>query len=59
SEYKGYVDSRGLFMLRKVIPSSVYVELANIRNIADHKRIIYDYNRQALANWLFEGLIKE
>ena len=59
SEYKGYVDTRGLFMLRKVIPSSVYVELANIRNVADHKRIIYDYNRQALANWLFEGLTKE
>lgn len=58
-DYKGYVDSRGLYMLRKVVPSAVYVELANIRNVSDHKRIIYDYNRQALANWLFEGLTKE
>lgn len=57
-DYKGYVDNRGLYMLRKVIPTSVYVELANIRNVSDHKRIIYDYNRQALANWLFEGMIK-
>lgn len=57
-EYHGFVDNRGLYMLRKVVPSSVYVELANIKNITDHKRIIYDYNRQALANWLFEGLIK-
>lgn len=54
--YAGYVDNRGLYMLRKVIPSSVYVELANIRNSTDHKRLIYDYNRQALANWLFEGM---
>jgi len=54
--YAGYVDNRGLYMLRKVVPSSVYVELANIRNSTDHKRLIYDYNRQALANWLFEGM---
>ena len=56
--YKGYVDNRGLYMLRKTIPTSVYVELANIRNKTDHKRLIYSENRQALANWLFEGLIK-
>lgn len=54
--YKGYVDSRGLYMLRKTLPTSVYVELANIRNKNDHKRLIYKENRQALANWLYEGL---
>jgi N-acetylmuramoyl-L-alanine amidase len=55
-EYKGYVEDRGLFMLRKVIPSSVYIELANIQNTYDHKRLIHHYNRQALANWIFEGI---
>lgn len=55
--YKGYVDKRGLYMLRKTIPTSVYVELANIRNKSDHKRLIFKENRQALANWLYEGLI--
>lgn len=56
--YKGYVDKRGLYMLRRTLPTSVYVELANIRNKADHKRLVLDTNRQALANWLYEGLIR-
>jgi N-acetylmuramoyl-L-alanine amidase len=54
--YKGYVANRGLYMLRKVDPSAVYVELANIRNKSDHIRLMESANRQALANWLFEGL---
>lgn len=54
--YRGYVKNRGLYMLRKVNPSAVYVELANIRNKSDHIRLMESYNRQALANWLFEGL---
>jgi N-acetylmuramoyl-L-alanine amidase len=56
--YHGYVSERGLFTLRKALPASVYIELANIRNVEDHKRLIINTNRQALANWLFEGLIK-
>ena len=56
--YHGYIEDRGLYMLRKVIPKSVYVELANIRNLNDHKRLTIPANRQALANWLFEGMIK-
>lgn len=54
--YRGYVANRGLYMLRKVNPSAVYVELANIRNKSDHIRLMESANRQALANWLFEGL---
>ena len=54
--YKGYVDNRGLYMLRKVDPTAVYIELANIRNKSDHIRLMESANRQALANWLFEGL---
>lgn len=54
--YKGYVDNRGLYMLRKVDPPAVYIELANIRNKSDHIRLMEAANRQALANWLFEGL---
>jgi N-acetylmuramoyl-L-alanine amidase len=56
--YKGYVDNRGLYMLRKTLPTSVYVELANIRNQSDHKRLLLKNNRQALADWLFEGLTR-
>jgi N-acetylmuramoyl-L-alanine amidase len=54
--YHGYVAERGLYMLRNTAPSAVFVELANIRNKNDHKRLMYKTNRQALANWLFEGM---
>ncbi len=54
--YHGYVSERGLYMLRNTAPPAVFVELANIRNKNDHKRILRKGNRQALANWLFEGM---
>lgn len=54
--YKGYVGERGLYMLRNTAPPAVFVELANIRNKHDHKRLLIHTNRQALANWLFEGM---
>jgi len=57
--YKGYVEDRGIFMVRNVLPTMLFVELANIRNASDQKRLLINTNRQALANWLFEGLRKE
>lgn len=54
--YEGTVKHRNLHMLRAVAPPTVFVELANIRNKNDHRRLLPNYNRQALANWLFEGL---
>ncbi len=57
--YHGTVSSRDLHMLRETLPTSVYVELGNIRNSFDQKRIILESNRQALANWLFEGLLDD
>jgi N-acetylmuramoyl-L-alanine amidase len=56
--YYGSVKSRNLHMLRKVIPTSVFIELGNIRNSADQKRFIVKENRQAVANWLVEGLME-
>jgi N-acetylmuramoyl-L-alanine amidase len=56
--YKGYVKNRNLFMLKYTYPTAVYVELANIRNKSDHRRLLLSSNRQALANWLFEGMLK-
>jgi N-acetylmuramoyl-L-alanine amidase len=54
--YKGFVKARNLYVLRNTHPTAVFVELANIRNKNDHRRLLLDSNRQALANWLFEGL---
>ncbi len=56
--YKGTVKSRGLYVINYTQPTTVFVELANIRNKSDHKRILIESNRQAVANWLFEGLIR-
>lgn len=55
--YKGTVTSRGLYLVNYTNPPTVFIELANIQNPADQKRILLNSNRQALANWLFEGLI--
>ncbi|MEM9548424.1 MAG: N-acetylmuramoyl-L-alanine amidase [Bacteroidota bacterium] len=56
--YKGTVKSRGLYVINYTQPTAVFVELANIRNKTNHRRLLSSENRQALANWLFEGLTK-
>ena len=56
--YHGSVTARNLYVLRKTNPTAVYVELANIQNANNQKRILPHTNRQVLANWLYEGLIK-
>ncbi|RLD70898.1 MAG: N-acetylmuramoyl-L-alanine amidase, partial [Bacteroidetes bacterium] len=57
--YSGTVESRNLHVLRKTHPVAVFIELGNIRNAQDQKRFVIEDNRQAVANWLTEGLIKE
>ncbi len=56
--YEGTVSHRNLYMLRKTHPVTVYIELGNIQNSLDQVRIIESDNRQAVANWLCDGLIK-
>jgi N-acetylmuramoyl-L-alanine amidase len=46
-------------MLRETHPVAIYAELGNIRNSRDQKRFIIEDNRQAVANWLCEGLMNE
>ena len=57
--YSGTVEDRDLFMLRETFPTAVYVELGNIKNRKDQDRFIIESNREALAKWLYEGLLKE
>lgn len=54
--YRGTVSGRNLYILRTTHPPAVLVELANINNSNDQKRFILPSNRQALADWMFEGL---
>jgi len=54
--YDGSVTSRDLHMLRETKVPSAYIELGNIRHPFDQQRIILKQNRQALADWLTDGL---
>ena len=54
--YYGTVSARNLYVLKHTLPPAVFMELANIRNIYDQKRLILPDNRQALANWIYLGL---
>ena len=58
-EYSGVVKSRDLWMLRESKPTTIYLELGNITNTYDQRRLLIVNNRQAIANWLTEGLLKE
>jgi N-acetylmuramoyl-L-alanine amidase len=57
--YNGSVSSRRLYMITRTDPTAVYVELGNINHQRDQKRIILEDNRQALANWMCDGIIKD
>jgi N-acetylmuramoyl-L-alanine amidase len=46
-------------VVRNSIPVSVYIELGNIHHSRDQQRVLTPANRQALANWLTEGLIED
>ncbi len=57
--YNGKVSGRDLHMLRESKPNSVYIELGNIQNSNDQKRIIHASNRDLLADWLLAGITKK
>lgn len=57
--YRGVVKSRDLHTLRETIPPVVYIELGNITNEFDQKRLLIVNNRQAIANWLSQGILKQ
>ena len=56
--YSGTVEARNLYVLRKTYPVAVFIELGNIKNSKDQKRFILEDNRQAVAKWLCDGLLK-
>lgn len=59
-KYSGTVASRsGLYVIRNTHPAMVYIELGNLKNTKDQKRILDYNNREALAKWISEGLIAD
>ncbi|WP_040664506.1 N-acetylmuramoyl-L-alanine amidase family protein [Nafulsella turpanensis] len=56
--YDGDVSERsGLYVIRYSHPPTVFIELGNIGNQRDQRRFVLAENRQALANWIFEGIL--
>lgn len=57
--FSGTVSGRNLYVLSHTIPASVFVELGNIQNAFDQRRLVINSNRQALGKWLMEGFLKD
>lgn len=57
--YNGTVSSRNLYVMKYSYPPTVYIELANVNHQRDIQRIILADNRQAVANWLTQGLVTD
>ena len=57
--FSGTISSRDLYVLRNTDPVSVFMELGNIQNEKDQKRFLLKENRQALARWVCEGIVRD
>ncbi len=57
--YDGTVSSRNLYVLQNTYPTATFIELGNMNHKQNQKRFLIADNRQALANWLADGLIQD
>lgn len=57
--FEGTVSERNLYVLRNSTPYAVFLELGNIQNARDQQRLVIPDNRQALANWITEAIVKD
>lgn len=57
--YSGSVSERNLYVIKNALTPAVFIELGNINHTRDQQRLIIPDNRQAIANWLRDGLIED
>ncbi len=57
--FSGTVSERNLYVLKETNPPAVFLELGNIQNAKDQERFIKASNREALAQWMAEGILAE
>jgi len=57
--FSGHISHRGLYILRHMNPPTIMIEVGNFQNARDRERILNHNNRQAVANWLTNGLIED
>ncbi len=56
--YSGtFEDRTSLYLVRKTHPAMTFIEIGNITNPTDQRRILDPDNRQALAKWISEGVL--
>lgn len=56
--YSGtFEDRTSLYLVKKTHPAMTFIEIGNIRNAKDQRRIVDPDNRQALAKWISEGVL--
>ncbi len=56
--YSGtFEDRTSLYLVKKTHPAMTFIEIGNIRNKKDQRRILDPDNRQALAKWIGEGVL--
>ena len=55
--YTGSFSYRNLYLVNFTLPPMAYIEIGNIQNKKDQKRIVIPENRQALAKWISEGVM--
>ena len=59
-DYFGSVSTRSsLYVIKYSHPPAVFIELGNIKNDIDQRRFVLPDNRQALANWIAEGILSD
>ncbi len=57
-KYEGtFMDRSGLYLVKNTLPAMAYIEVGNIKNKKDQRRILEPDNRQALAKWISEGVL--
>lgn len=52
-----FSDRSSLYLVKNTLPAMTFIELGNIRNKKDQRRILDPDNRQALAKWISEGVL--
>ncbi len=57
--YNGTFSERNLYLVNFTLPAMAYIEIGNLQNKKDQKRIIYPVNRQALAEWITQGVLDD
>ncbi len=59
-QYTGtFSDRSNLYLVKNTLPAMTYIEIGNIKNKKDQRRILDPDNRQALAKWITEGVVSD